>query len=213
MSKLLVKAAGMSTCGRRVFTALEETGTPYEFKLDYAGGEHKTAEYKEKYHPFGLMPVLVDGDFALFESRAIIRYIGNVYDKSGTLYPSDPKTRALVDQWIDVSANSYSPIELLVKETFFKPNFFKIQPDAAVVTEQEAKAKDVFSVLDKHFAKGSQFFVGNNVTVADIAFAPYTEYLLTVPQYANILDAYPNLKAWWTRFSSRPSWQKVKTLQ
>eukprot|EP01117_Protostelium_nocturnum_P000127 TRINITY_DN10205_c0_g1_i1.p1 TRINITY_DN10205_c0_g1~~TRINITY_DN10205_c0_g1_i1.p1 ORF type:complete len:218 (-),score=60.00 TRINITY_DN10205_c0_g1_i1:65-718(-) len=212
--KLVVKGLGMSTCARRVFTTCEETGTPYEISpVNFATGEHKSEAYREKYQPFGVIPVLIDGDFQVYESRAICRYVANAYDREGKLYPADPKTRALVDQWVDVSATNYGVVDQLVGEAKFKPMFGRGDPDPVKVQELEGKVKEVFGILDKHFAKGSQYFVGNTVTIADIAFAPYTEYLVDLPQYKNLLDEFPNFKAWWTRFSSRPSWQKVRTLQ
>ena len=44
------------------------------------------------------VPVLEDGDFVLTESRAIAGYVANAYDKTGKLYPTDPKVRARVDE-------------------------------------------------------------------------------------------------------------------
>lgn len=43
------------------------------------------------------MPTLVDEDLIIYESRAIMTYLVNKYGKGNSLYPEDPKARALVD--------------------------------------------------------------------------------------------------------------------
>lgn len=60
------------------------------------------AEFLEKHNPFGQIPSLHDGDYHVFESRAIITYLASAYDKNHTLYPDDPKLRGLVENWIQV---------------------------------------------------------------------------------------------------------------
>ena len=52
-------------------------------------------------------------------------------------------------------------------------------------------------------------------SLPDAVYLPYTQYLLnnTTPEFASVLDQYANVKAWWARISSRPSWQKILTLQ
>jgi glutathione S-transferase len=68
-----------STCTRRVLLTAAEKGVDVEVKpIDLSKGEHKSPEYISKHHPFGVIPVLYDGDFKLYESRAIARYIGNI---------------------------------------------------------------------------------------------------------------------------------------
>src|ERR671922_765701 len=54
-------------------------------------------------NPNGLVPVIRDGDFVLWESNAICRYLAGKQPR-GTLLPEDPRHRALVDQWMDWQA-------------------------------------------------------------------------------------------------------------
>lgn len=89
----------MSTCVKRVVTTLKEKQAPYELvPIDFAKGEHKTPEYLEK-HPFGVMPVLEDDGYIVYESRAICRYIEQKYKDQGTpLIPSDVKELGIFEQ-------------------------------------------------------------------------------------------------------------------
>lgn len=140
----------MSTCSRRGFTVAEELGTSlnnivkltmflsgvaYELvPVDFGKGEHKSAEYREKYQPFGQIPVLLDGDYQVFESRAIARYIADAHGKpDNTLYPKDPKKRALVEQWISVEQSHFNCVDQIVGQLFFAP-MFGGQPNQQIVS-------------------------------------------------------------------------------
>ncbi len=164
MAQLKIYGMKFAPCARRALVALEEVQVPYEFVfVDLFARSHQTPEHLAL-HPFGRLPVLKDGDSTLFESRAIIRYIASVYDKQGTLYPSDPKTCALVEQWISVEQSYFVAAE----EVVFQLQFRRLvggQPNEAIVKDAEARLHTTLAVLDKHLSN-SKFFVGDNFTVA-----------------------------------------------
>jgi len=201
-----------STCTRRVLTVLEEIGQAYKFHpIDFQKAEHKTPEYLAKHQPFGRIPSLYDGDFHVFESRAISAYLANAYDKKGTLYPSDPKKRAIVDQWISVEQNYYDAAEKIVGELVFK-QYRKLEPDHAVVEAEEKRLHEVLAVLNHRLGQ-SKFLGGDHFTIADIFYLPYTDRLVGIPRFNNVFDKYPNVANWWKTISSLPSWQKVISLK
>ena len=84
--------------------ALEEAGIPYKTRL-LALGDQDKPDYRAL-QPFGQVPILQDGDFTLFESGAIVLYIG---DRSETLLPEDPLARARATQWLIAALNSIEP--------------------------------------------------------------------------------------------------------
>mmetsp|Transcript_27718 Transcript_27718/g.26757 ORF Transcript_27718/g.26757 Transcript_27718/m.26757 type:complete len:95 (-) Transcript_27718:413-697(-) len=65
-------------------------------EVDLMSGDQKSEAHLKR-HPMGKIPVLEDGDFCLFESLAIARYICDVKAPGNTLYPTDPKQRAKID--------------------------------------------------------------------------------------------------------------------
>jgi glutathione S-transferase len=77
--------------------------------IDLLKGDHLTADFL-KLNPNHQVPVLVDGEFALSESRAIQAYLVNSRKPGITLYPSDAKTRAIVDQRLYFDATNFFPL-------------------------------------------------------------------------------------------------------
>ncbi|CAF1649587.1 unnamed protein product, partial [Didymodactylos carnosus] len=72
--------------------------------------------------PFGKIPVLEQQDFVLYESRAIARFINDTATGGQSLVPSDPKQRAIFEQWASLEAGTYNPhIEGLVAQRVFVP--------------------------------------------------------------------------------------------
>src|SRR6476619_3483687 len=84
--------------------ALEEAGIPYKTRLLELGDQDKP-DYRAL-QPFGQVPILQDGDFTLFESGAIVLYVG---ERSETLLPKDPLARAHATQWLIAALNSIEP--------------------------------------------------------------------------------------------------------
>eukprot|EP01114_Cavostelium_apophysatum_P015168 TRINITY_DN4079_c0_g1_i1.p1 TRINITY_DN4079_c0_g1~~TRINITY_DN4079_c0_g1_i1.p1 ORF type:complete len:221 (-),score=51.33 TRINITY_DN4079_c0_g1_i1:21-683(-) len=210
-SQLTVVGFPISVCTMKVLMVANELGLNYDFRqVDFANGEHKSADYLAKEQPFGRFPVLHDGDFHLFESRAICIYLASAYDKTGKLFPSDPKVRGLVEQWASVEYSEYKASNEINRELFLNPVIFKVPTDESKVADADQRLRTTLSVLEQHLEKKtSKFLVGDDLTVADVFYLPYTHNLLKLERYSNILDKYPAVQAWWKNISSRPSWQKV----
>ncbi|PRP87316.1 Glutathione transferase III(b) [Planoprotostelium fungivorum] len=199
---LKIKGLAISPAARRVFMVAEELGVEYELQaVDLTKGEHKLDDYVEKYQPFGQIPVLIDGDFQLFESRAIARYIANVHGPEGnTILPTDVKKRATVEQWISAEQSHFDCVSKIVGQLYFAP-MFGGQPDQTIVEEADVKFKDRMTIFDRHLSSHS-YFAGEEFTLADVCFMPFTDYLLKTKEYADVLASYPHFKAWWGRCSS-----------
>jgi glutathione S-transferase len=97
--------------------------------VDLIGGEQHSEEFK-KVNPVGKVPVLVDGDFILDESRAILAYLVNSRKPGDTLYPNDAKKRAVIDQRMYYDATVVFPALLFLVASFYhvflKICFYKI---------------------------------------------------------------------------------------
>jgi len=203
-----VYGANMSTCTRTVLATLEEVGANYELvPVDMAKGEHKSPDYIAKQHPFGKIPVMWDGDFKLFESLAIARYVA---DKAhaDTLYPKDAKKRALVEQWLSVYQSNQGPFVDIVVEFMFGPLFFGRQGDAGKVAALTQRLNALLDIFEAQL-QTTKFLAGNDFTLADLAWLPFGTYMLSCAGFENAFDGHAHVKAWWTAISTRPAWKKI----
>jgi len=192
----------LSTCTRKVLTALLETDTPYQMHvIDFAKREHKQEPHLSR-QPFGQIPAINDDGFELFESRAICRYISA---KSGDkLVPSSIKERALMDQWSSVEQSNFSAPAMKFVYHFI----FKRPQEQAVLDSALASLETAFSALDKPLS-ARPFLAGEKFTIADIGYMPYLDHLAKMPEVSAKLEKHPHVEAWWGRLRERASWRKI----
>ncbi len=175
-----------------------------EKKLDFAKGEHKNPEYLAL-NPNGAVPTLVDGDFVLTESRAIMQYLASKKPESGLL-PRDEAARADVTRWQFWDAAHFSPqLGALGFEKVIKPMMGLGDPDNAKVQEALGNFRRFAAVLDKRLA-GKQFIVGNALTIADLTVA---SSLMYSKQADAPVAEFPNVQAWFSRICELDGWKKA----
>jgi glutathione S-transferase len=195
----------MSPNVRRVRLTAAVLGIALEEKtLDFAKGEHKNPEYLAL-NPNGAVPTLVDGDFVLTESRAIMQYLASKKPEAGLL-PRDEAARADVTRWQFWDAAHFSPqMGTLGFEKVFKGMMGLGEPDAGKVRDALTNFHRFAAVLNKRL-EGKQYVVGNALTIADLTLASSLMYAkqLEVP-----LAEFPNVKAWFSRISELDGWKKT----
>lgn len=196
----------MSTCTRKVLTVLAEKGHEAEFKLvDIMKGEQKSPDFLAL-QPFGVVPVLDDDGFILYESRAICRYLDGRLPGT-SLIPADPKARALMEQWISVESSNFTPQAMkIIMNMMFYPMMGK-EPDMAAVEAARVEAGKALDVLGRNLEK-QEYLAPSGFSIADISYMPYITYLFGAKSGDLITDR-PAVAAWWERISTRPSWKKV----
>lgn len=166
-------------------------------------GEQRRPEYLA-INPMGKVPVLVDGEFVLPESAAIMIYLAE--SKPGnTLYPAERRARTEVNRWLFWSANHWAPaIGALAFEKILKPRFYHGEPDAAQIKRQEDFMQAFAKVLNEHLAK-RQWVAGNTLTLADIAIAAEFASPLPLP-----IASWPHIATWFKRIQELPAWQAIQ---
>jgi glutathione S-transferase len=186
----------------RVRAVAKELGIDLEIvDLDFRKGENKTPSYLA-INPNGKVPALVDGDFVLWESRAINAYLAGLKPERG-LYPDDLKKRAVIDQWSYWQSIHLGPaIQRVVLERFLKRLFGMGEPDQNAIEAGLKEVAQFLPVLDANLA-GKDWIAGD-LSLADFAVA--STFIYRKP--AGIpLDGNPNVAAWIERMEARPSWQ------
>lgn len=193
----------------RVRAVIHELGTELEIvEVDVHGGGNRAPEFL-KYNPNAKVPVLVDGDFVLWESRAINAYLAGL-DPQRRLYPEDAQARAIVDQWSYWQAIHLGPSsQRLTFERVLKKRFGRGEPNEELVATESKETMKLLGVLDESLA--GRKWVAGGLSIADFAIAS----TLTMRNEAGIvLDDLPNVSAWIQRLEARDSWkQAMKPIQ
>jgi glutathione S-transferase len=175
-----------------------------EKRLDFTKGEHKTAEYLAL-NPNGAVPTLVDGEFVLTESRAIMQYLATKKPEAGLL-PRDEQGRADVTRWQFWDAAHFSPqLGTVTFEKLIKGMMGMGDPDARKVDEALTNFRRFGAVLNKRL-EGRQYVVGSALTVADLTLA---SSLMYAKQAEVPLAEFPNVQAWFGRISELEAWKKT----
>ena len=191
----------MSTCTRKVLTTLVETNQAYELVVvDFAKNEHKGAAHLAR-QPFGQVPALADGDFELYESRAMCRYLNDKVN--GPLVPRDQRERARMEQWISVETSNFTPPAM----KFIYQHIFQRPQTAETLETARTQLENTLGIMDKQLA-ATPYLAGGSFTLADICFMPYIEYVMATPAKEHVTK-FPHVAAWWSKVSERPSWRKV----
>ncbi|MFA6265441.1 MAG: glutathione S-transferase family protein [Pseudolabrys sp.] len=180
-------------------------GIPIDFELvDLTKGASHAADYLSL-NPTGRAPTLIDGDLKLWESTAIMQYLGS--QKPNTLWPDDARTRADIMRWQSWQLAHFSKegCEPLLFQRIVKQILNLGPPDEAIVARGlECFARDA-AVLDEHLAKQS-YLVGDDATLADFSVAAPLLYA----ERADLpLAAYPRAKDWFDRVAALPCWRET----
>ncbi len=176
----------------------------YDFKqVNLMAGENKTPEFLA-INPVGRIPAIREGDFTLFESNAIIKYLAD--SNNSPLYPRDPKKRALIDQWIDFSSIH---VQAALNRIFFNRIIYKmmnVPKDENSLAEGIKFVAQFLPIIDKQLAQ-SRYLAGNELTLADIDLLAILEPCEAV---SVDLSAYSKIVAWRKGLQQNAWYQTVR---
>jgi len=208
MSLVLYYGSG-SPYAWRVQLALEHKALPYEFKvLSFSAGDTRKPEFLAL-TPRHRVPVLVDGDFVLYESNAIVEYLDEAYPATGArLFPGDVRTRALVRRLImEVDWYFDEAIDPLTTQAFRKK---PEERDAQAIATGRQAVVDEYALFTR--ALRGEFLAGP-LSAADFAFYPLVAFVNRCELKLPGLDAdamlTPELKAWKSRIEALPFFDKT----
>ncbi|KAJ1983763.1 Glutathione S-transferase 2 [Dimargaris cristalligena] len=186
--------------GWKVTIALEELGIPYELKsLDISTNVQKE-EWFLKINPNGRIPAIIDhkhGDFPIFESGAILLWLGEHYDPEHKLWPADPKLQSEVTQWIMFQMGGIGPMQGQAG------HFRRSAPEVNEygITRYTNETRRLYGVLERRLAN-QDYLVNNQYSLADIINFSW----VACHGYAEIdISDLPNVQAWMKRILARPA--------
>lgn len=189
--------------GWKVSVLLEELGLSYELHpINLSANEQKEAPFLA-INPNGRIPAITDrdnGDFAVFESGAIMMYLA---EKAGKLLGHNANEKSEVLQWLMFQMGGVGPM-MGQANVFFRYFPEKIQP---AIDRYQNEGRRLLTVLDTRL-QNRDYLVGEGrgeYSVADIANWCWVH----THEWSGInIDGLDNLKAWIDRIRARPAVQK-----
>jgi glutathione S-transferase len=215
MSAFIIHGAPGSPYGRAVLAALEEKAMPYRF-VPVALGAHRAPAHLAR-HPFGKVPVMEHGDFTLYETQAILRYIERVIPQPA-LSPPDCRAAARMDQLMNI--NDWYLFQgvanVIAFQRIIAPRLLGTNADEAAIAAAMPRAHVVFDELALQLGE-KPFFVHDAVSLADIMIAPHLDFLRATPEWQLLAGPHANLDRWLDRMNGRPSmaattWERVTAM-
>jgi glutathione S-transferase len=199
MLKILGKAASINV--RKVLWTCDELGLPYA-REDWGIGFQSTAQASfTALNPNAQVPVLVDGDFVLWESNAICRYLAARYDGAAVL-PDDAQRRARVEQWMDWQATEFNNAWRYAFMALVRKS--PAHQDSTQIASSVATWNRHAGILDQHLADGGAFIAGDTFTLADIAIGLSLARWQAAPIERPV---FPAVDAYLARLALRPGYQ------
>ena len=168
------------------------------FQRNEAGGQFglvKTPEYL-RLNPNALVPVMEDGDFVLWESNVIVRYLCAKHSP-GQLYPSDLRERFEAERWMDWQQTTFSPAS--------RPGFWQLirtapeQRNAQVLSDSNASVEALLATLDAQLGRHA-FVAGDRFTMADVVLGCEAHRWFGLPQPR---QSWPNVERWYQGLRAR----------
>lgn len=181
--------------------ALEEAGLPYRTRL-LAQGEQDRAEYRAL-QPFGQVPILEEDGLVLFESGAIVLYIG---ERSEALLPREERARARATQWLIAALNSVEPFVMNVAaiDLFYSnEEWAKLRRPGAVELVRRRLSALSKSLGEKPFLDGERF------TAGDLMMST----VLRILNHTDVVTSDPRLAAYVRRCTARPAFARAHDAQ
>jgi len=183
--------------GFKVSIALEELGLSYTVRPISLGKLEQKEEWFLKINPNGRVPAIIDhgnGDFAVFESGAILIYLA---EKTGKLLPTEPKARSRVMQWLMFQMGGIGPMMGQANV------FFRYAPEKIpyAIDRYQRESRRLFEVMEGQLKK-TTYIAGEDYSIADIALHSWVAGY----EWSGVsIDGLPGLKRWLDLVGSRPA--------
>ncbi|TLY83525.1 MAG: glutathione S-transferase family protein [Gammaproteobacteria bacterium] len=181
--------------------ALEEAGLPYKTRL-LEQGDQDRPEYRAL-QPFGQVPILEEDGSVLFESGAIVLYIG---ERSEALLPKDSRARARAVQWLIAALNSIEPSVMnvaLIDLFYANEEWAKLRRPGAVAFLERRLSALSRSLGDKPFLDGDRFTAGDLMMTT----------VLRILKHTDIVSSDKRLAEYVARCTSRPAFKRALDAQ
>ncbi len=188
----------------KVLWGLDELALPFE-RIDVGGsfGKTDTAEYRGM-NPTGLVPTLQEGDFTLWESNAILRYLCHAHAARSPLWPQEPQARANIDRWMDAQQTTFNrPMSQVFWGLVRTP---ADQRDMAALQQAINDTAKAWGFIEPRLGRHA-FIAGADFTLADIPWGVHAHRWFNMDYLGLERPDLPNIRAWYDRLCERPAYR------
>jgi glutathione S-transferase len=185
--------------------ALAEKGLAYTFE---PAGPH--SEAINAVHPFGRIPALRDGEIALWETSAIVRYLDECFARGTPLLPGSIIERTRCEQWVSaINGYCYDTMVRRYVLQYVFPRGAAGAPDRTVIDAALAEIPRQLAALERSYGD-SDWLAGSTVSMADLFIAPILAYVEAMPEGPALLAAAPNVRRAQAAIRLRPSFTSTE---
>lgn len=201
---LKLYATARSANGRKVLAVARELGLAAEVHVvDVYRGEGRSPEYL-RINPSGKIPALVEGDFVLTESNAILTYLSDAHGDA-RLQSRDPKARARIAQWLHFESAHWQPVLSTLLAAVVGHRLFpdRVPAPASAVAWDDERVRPLLAALEASLS-AQPFVAGAALSLADFALGGMTTYFRAG---AFPFARFPSVAAWYGRLQGLDSWR------
>jgi len=208
MRDIVVYGVPGSPFVRAVQMGLAEKNVPYHLHV-LGTRESKSEAYLQNHHPFGRVPALAHGDFALYETQAILRYLDDLFPEP-PFEPREPRGAARMNQIIGINDWYFFPkaAAVIVFQRIIGPVLLGTTTDEAAIAAAMPMAHACIAELDRLLGE-QRFLAGERLSIADLMLAPQLDFFAETPEGRSLLRG-THLEPWLVRMNERPSMQATQ---
>jgi glutathione S-transferase len=207
MDRLIVYTSLTSPYGRAVRVCLEERRVEHE--LIPLTREERAMAVNLARNPFAKIPVLDHDGFILYETQAIVRYLGHVFPGE-SLIPEDPRLEARMNQAISIiDAYFFTQVSSPIAGERIGAKLFGTMPDEDKIKAHLPKARTCMAALDTVLGN-NDFMAGDRFSFADIFVMPHLGIFELTPEGRAMLPEFPRLQRWLAEVRQRDSFRSTE---
>jgi glutathione S-transferase len=170
--------------------------------IELQKGQHKSVDFLQL-NPDGKVPVLIDDNFVLTESAAILQYLA--HKAKSTLWPNEITQQAEVLKWLFWQGNDWNKtVGAYPHHQVVLPHWKSSIPEG-FAEKDVGKFEKIMTTFNEAL-KGKEYLVGNHLTLADISIG---SYLMFAGEAKMPLKKYQNVRCWLEKMKAMPWWQET----
>lgn len=198
---------------------LHENDIPYEDEvIDISTDINERQDFRDEYNPTGQVPILVDGEFTVWESVAIARYLNEKYECPSNWFGRDTQQRAHINQFLQWYAYTLRLGGGAFHWNIFGCLIYGEKPYSDKFAAEQKKGRillyESMGTLENYWLKDREYVCGDEVSYADLAaFHEFVSHDAGKIISDQVWKGFPRIATWYETMSKRPHANAVSEWQ